>query len=171
MAILEKLKFYYVVLYKKSGFLPFFFVFFGHFLSLFWTPLNRCTFLDLLCHFFWNLFWNGLFYVFIYLGVNKGQKRLIKWSKSGQKVVKKWSKSGVIWPPFGPPISETCLVWDQEVEKKGTQKVDQKWSKKWSKSGYLDILGPPFFSNCLIRTTKLIKRWSKNGPKKGSKMT
>ena len=171
MAILEKLEFYYIVHDDFFGFSLFFFVFFGHFLSLFWDPPNPAYLLDLFCHFFWNLFLTGLFYVFIYLGVHKGQKRVINWSKSGQKVVKKWSKSGHFWPPFGPPISETCLVWDQEVEKKGVQKVDQKWTKKWSKSGYLDILGPPFFSKCLIRTTKLIKRWSKNGPKKGSKMT
>ena len=105
-------------------------------------PEKKGVFLDILTTFlegsnlgtlgvtFLDLFLDHLFDRFIlcftYLGVNKGQKRLIKWSKSGQKVVKKWSKSGVIWPPFGPPISETCLVWDQEVEKKGVQKVGMK---------------------------------------------
>ena len=137
MAILEKLKFYYVVLYKKSGFLPFFFVFFGHFLSLFWTPLNRCTFLDLLCHFFWNLFWNGLFYVFIYLGVNKGQKRLIKWSKSGQKVV--------LFDPFWTPYfwDMPCMGprgWEKGDPKSGPKMV-QKVVKKW----IFGHFGTPFF--------------------------
>ena len=104
-------------------------------------PEKKGVFLDILTTFlegsnlgtlvvtFLDLFLDHLFdpfiLCFIYVGVNNGQKRVIKWSRSGQEVVKKWSKKWCFLTPF----FETCLVWDQEVEKKGTQKVDQKWSK------------------------------------------
>ena len=141
MAILEKLEFYYIVDDDFFGFSLFFFVFFGHFLSLFWTPLNRCTFLDPFCHFFWDLFLTGLFYVFIYLGVHKGQKRLINWSKSGQKVVKKWSFLTPFWTPFFRDMPcMTIKRWSKMGPKKWT-KNGQKVVKKW----IFGHFGTPFF--------------------------
>ena len=94
MAILEKLKIYYVVDDVFFGFWQFFIYEFWPFFGLFggrgpWDPT----------------FWTRVILVFHFLGVKKGQKVGKKWSKSGQKVVKKW----VFGPLFGPLFSRKCL--------------------------------------------------------------
>ena len=87
MAILEKLKIYYVLDDVFFDFCSFFFYEFWRFFGLFggrgtWDPT----------------FWTHVLLVFHFLGVKKGQKVGKKWSKSGQKVVKKW----VFGPLFDP---------------------------------------------------------------------
>ena len=122
---LEKLKFYYIVDGDFFGFLPFFFVFFWTFLSLFWVTWKRRHFGTPFLNFFLTCFFTVIFYVFkIWWSFNgcfvkKGSK---KWSKNGPKMV----ILGVQKTPFFSRIR--CQPY-LNVSKSGTKK----WTKNWSK--------------------------------------